>query len=261
MALYVGEVLMKLFLLLLILSLACHQAAVSKRESDREQDGFVGPVKKVFVVWSPISGSNHPVGSRCRQLTNEYDENGRLMRHSVYPGACGSDEIREDYSYSQDGNQTTKTEEIRGTNSPPPPPAVASRSNSEEDKGPAKKAIKYDQSGRLIEVSVVKPSGRLSYKTIYTYDGRGRVIEIAGYDGNSRITDRRVYKFSGDDRVPSEFTYYGSDGRVYERTTYTDYEFNSKGDWVQRRQRKEETFNRHSVSMTFREIEYYPDSK
>jgi hypothetical protein len=252
---------MKPFLLLLILSVACHQAGVSKRESDREHDGFVGPVKRVFVVWSPISGSNYPVGSRCRQMTNEYDENGRLMRHSVYPGACGSDEIREDYSYSQDGNQTIKTQEIRGTNSPPPPPAVASRSNSEEDKGPAKKAITYDQSGRLSEVSVVKPRGRLSYKTIYTYDERGRVVEIAGYDGDSRITARRVYKFSGDDRVPSEFTYYGSDGRVYERTTYTDYEFNSKGDWVQRRQTKEETFNRHSVSMTFREIEYYPDSK
>jgi hypothetical protein len=85
-------------------------------------------------------------------MTNEYDEDGRLMRHSVYPGACGSDEIREDYSYSQDGNQTIKTQEIRGTNSPPPPPAVASRSNSEEDKGPAKKAITYDQSGRLSEV-------------------------------------------------------------------------------------------------------------
>src|SRR5688572_17636156 len=149
---------MKRFLLLLILSVACNQAAVPKRESDREHDGFVGPVKRVFVVWSPISGSNYPIGSRCRQLTNEYDENGTLMRHSLYPGACGSDEIREDYSYSQDGTQTTKTQEIRGTNSPPPPPEVASRSNGDEEKGPAQKTIKYDQSGRLIEVSMVKPN-------------------------------------------------------------------------------------------------------
>jgi hypothetical protein len=36
---------------------------------------------------------------------------------------------------------------------------------------------------------------------------------------------------------------------------------NSKVDWVQRRQTREETFNRHSVFVMFREIEYYPDSK
>src|SRR4030095_5770283 len=108
---------------------------------------------------------------------------------------------------------------------------------------------------------MVKPSGRLSYKNTYTYDGKGRLIEVTGYDGDSQITDRRVYKFSGDDRVPSEFTYYGRNGRVYEQTTYTDYEFNSKGDWVQRKEKKDETYNRHTVSMTFREIEYYPNSK
>lgn len=252
---------MKRLLLLLILSIACHQADVSKRESHRDQDGFIGPVKKVFVVWSPISGSNYPIGSRCRELTNEYDESGRLMRHSVYLGACGNDEIREDYSYSQDGNQTTKTQEIRGENSPPPPPPLVSRSNSDEDKGPARRVFKYDQSGRLIEEGKVKSSGRLSYKTTFTYDLKGRLIETTGYDSDNKLSNRRVYKFSGDDRVPSEFAYYGPDGRVYERTSFTDYEFNSKGDWVRRKQTKEETFNRHSVSMTFREIEYYPDRK
>jgi hypothetical protein len=114
--------LMNRFLVLLILSVAFNQAAVSKKESDREHGGFVGPVKSVFVVWLPISGNRVPVGSRCRQLTDEYDENGRLVRHSIYPGECGGDEIREDYSYSQDGNRATKTQEIRGANSPAPLP-------------------------------------------------------------------------------------------------------------------------------------------
>ncbi len=90
---------MKHTFVVLIICIGCTQASVPKRESDREHDGFVGLVKKVFVVWSPISGSNYPVGSRCRQMTNVYDESGRLMQHSVYPSACGSDEIRDDYSY------------------------------------------------------------------------------------------------------------------------------------------------------------------
>ena len=42
--------------------------------------------------------------------------------------------------------------------------------------------------------------------------------------------------------VAAEFTYDGSDGQIYERTISTDYEFNSKSDWVKRKE--EETFNR-----------------
>jgi len=36
--------------------------------------------------------------------------------------------------------------------------------------------------------------------------------------------------------------YYGPDGKIYERTSYTDYEFNSKGDWIKQRVTTEETF-------------------
>jgi hypothetical protein len=92
----------------------------------------------------------------------------------------------------------------------------------------------------------------------YTYDAKGRLIEVANYDGDSQIPIRRVRSYSADERVPSGFIYYGRDGKIYERTTYTDYEFNSKGDWIKRKQTKEETYNRRSVSMTYREIEYYP---
>ena len=77
---------MKHIFVALILCVACTQATVRERSSDREHDGFVGPVKKVFVEWSPISGGNYPVGSRCRQMTKVYDQGGRLMQHILYPG-------------------------------------------------------------------------------------------------------------------------------------------------------------------------------
>src|ERR1044072_6493371 len=116
---------MKNIILLLIFCIAGSEATVTKRQSDREHDGFVGPVKKVFVTWTPISGSTYPEGSKCRQMSNEYDQAGRITRHSVYPGGFGRDEIREDYTYSADGNKTTKVQEINGENSPPPPPPPA----------------------------------------------------------------------------------------------------------------------------------------
>ena len=110
--------------LILIFFVVSGQVPVSKRGSDRAHDQFVGPVKKVFEFWTPISGSSYPADSKCRQLTNEYDKTGRVTRHSVYPGSCGSDEIREDFTYAADGTRTAKTQEIRDPNSPPPPPPM-----------------------------------------------------------------------------------------------------------------------------------------
>lgn len=246
---------MKIFVAV-VLCLAHFQEPVSPPQSDRAHNGFVGPVKKVSVVWTPVSGSNYPEGSKCRQLTDEYDETGRITRHSVYPGACGSDEIREDYTYAQDGSQIVKRQEIRAPNSPPPPPPAA-RPNTEKQSGRPTQTLKYDSTGRLIEKASLGPDGTLLHRNTYSYDENGRLIETTGYDNDGRPSDRRMYGYSADQRVPSRFVYYGRDGKVYEQTSYTDYEFNSTGDWIKRKQTKEETFNRRSISLTFREIEYY----
>ena len=253
---------MKHIFVVLMFCIACSQASVTKRESDREHDGFIGPVKKVFVEWSPISGGNYPVGSRCREMTKRYDQDGRLMQHSLYPGACGSDEMRNDYTYAQDGSRTEKSQEIRGKDSPPPPPPMASGSNSDEDKGEPRMVFKYDpSSGKEVESTSVRPTGKIIYKTRYSYDDKGRMIEMTGYDSDTQVSSRRVYGYSGDERVPSSFAYYDGKGNVYERTIYSDYEFNSQGDWIRRKQTKDERFNRRSVSSTVREIEYYPTGK
>jgi hypothetical protein len=252
---------MKQLFLALILCIACGQAYVTKTESDREHDGFLGPVKRVFVEWSPISGGNYPVGSRCRERTKVYNPNGRLMQDSLYPGACGRDEIRSDYSYAPDGSRTEKSQEIRGKDSPPPPPPI-SRSNSEEDKGELRTLVKYDPStGKQVESMTVRPSGRIIYKITYSYDDKGRLIEMTGLNSDGQVSNRRVYGYSGDQIVPSNFVYYDGKGSVHERTIYSDYEFNSQGDWIRRKETKEESFNRRSISLVLREIEYYPNPK
>ena len=253
-------------LLSLILCVANYQAAVPKQQSDRAHDGFVGPVKKVFVIWTPVSGRNYPEGSKCRQVTNEYDQTGRLTRHSIYPGECGNDEIREDYSYAKDGARTAKTKRIQGANSPPPPPAISSGATPKGQQGPPKIMFKYDAAGRLSEETVILSDGSLSYKLTHTYDAKGRRVETTGYDNLGQLSDRRVYAYSGDEHVPSSFVYYGPNGKVSERTTYSEYEFNANGDWIRRKDSTDEPYehrgvviSRRSVSITFREIEYYPN--
>ena len=242
---------------LLVFCVVSNQTSVTKRLSDREQDGFVGPVKKVFVTWTPISGSDYPADSKCRQLTDEYDQTGRITRHSVYSGECGRDEIREDHTYAQNGEKMTTTKTIRAPNSPLLPPAQL---NAESDRRRGVQVLTYDDVGRLIEEGCIMANGRFPYKTSYFYDAKGRLLETRGYRNDS-LTNRRIYSYSGDDRVPSGFTSYNSDGIIHERTEYSDYEFNSKGDWIRRKQNTKESFNPRVVSMTYREIEYYPDNK
>ncbi len=245
----------------LIFCIACTQSAGIKRESEREQDGFVGPVKKVFVEWSSISGRNYPAGTRCRYKTNVYDQSGRLMRQSVYPGDRGRDEIINDYSYAADGSRTETSQTIRAKDSPPPPPPMAKRSTS-DDKGPTRMVFKYDPSfGKIIESRSIRPSGKVIYILKYSHDDKGRVIEMTSYDDDGKVSSRRVYGYTGDEKVPSSFAYYDGKGNVHERTIYSDYEFNPQGDWVRRKEITEETFNRKSVSLKHRAIEYHSNEK
>src|SRR5215831_4323504 len=102
---FCSEKTMKLFGLLLSLCLVAVQSSSTKKMSDREHEGFIGPVKSVFKEFE-MTQQNYGdpmIGKRCRGLTEIYDKSGRLIQRSVYPGSCGADEIRETYTYAPDG--------------------------------------------------------------------------------------------------------------------------------------------------------------
>jgi hypothetical protein len=63
---------MKAIILTVLICLSHPQTSTSKRLSDREQAGFVGNVKRVFVEWSPLFQPRNDIqpGARCRQLTS-----------------------------------------------------------------------------------------------------------------------------------------------------------------------------------------------
>ena len=217
-------------------------------QPDREQDGFVGPVKRVAVT---STSSSESTGSKCPQLTKEYDRKGRITRHSVYRGNCGSEETRKIFTYSADGGRDETTREIRSPNSPLLPPANTS-SNPELDAGV--QVLTNDEAGRLIEAGGFRCDG---HKTSYFYDAKGRLLETRAYRDGSLIK-RSLYTYSGEERVPAEIVQYNSDNMVSERSAYSEYEFNSKGDWTKRREAKDERFKQRQVLITQREIEYWP---
>lgn len=210
---------------------------------------------------------NYPAGSRCRRETRVYDRDGRLTQKSIYPGSCGSDELRLDYTYAQDGSRTIEDQMILGKDSPPPPPPPApppasAGSNTEAGgDGKPRTVFEFDAPGKLIEDTSVTPSGRVLYEQMYSYDAKGRMVEITGYEGG-RVTHRRVYSYTGDDRVPSGYASYGRGGSLSARIAYTEYEFNSRGDWVKRKETIEERkYSGRTIKQAFREVEYYPDGR
>lgn len=247
-----------MFIFFLCLSLLWAQTSAPQKLSDRERAGLIGPVKRMAVEWTPDGQPRFNIapGTRCRQATTVYDETGRVTQSSLYPGSCGADEIRTEYTYAKDGSYTKRTQEIRGRNSPPPPPPMAMPSG-EREQGEPREIYQYDSVGRPIEVSVVRPSGKLIYKTTFIYDLKGRETEIRSYDENGKPGDRRVYSYQNDGKVPSGFAYYGSDGKVYIKSEYKEYEFNSRGDWIKRKEITEEIYGGKRTSLIYRTIEYY----
>jgi len=115
---------------------------------------------------------------------------------------------------------------------------------------------RYDSAGKFIELRSVRP-GKQIYRITYTYDSQGRLLEQTGYDDKDQAADRRLYTYADKERVPLTFAAYGRDGKLYNRTTYTDYEFNSTGDWTKRKETTEEDSSRNRVSLVTRTIEYY----
>ncbi len=254
---------MKAILITFIFCFAFFQSASVKNKSDREHDGFVGNVKKAFEEWSPISGypSYLQPGTRYRGSTRIYDADGRLLQSSVYPGAGGSDELRDHYTYDKDGARMSRTEEIRGENSPPPPPPPMPPPGSKEEKGPPKTVFQYDSRGRKIETAVLRAGGTLVYKLIYKYDEKDRLQESQNADPDGKITSRRVYSYEGDQRYPKEYVYIGSDGKTSSKVTYTEYELNPQGDWIKRKSKTESSDGRTQASLNYRSIDYHQIQK
>ena len=255
---------MKNMVILFCLTLMLTQASPSRKMNDRELEGFKGPVRKVFEEWSPqTEGSNVPIGDRCPRETQQYDQRGRLTSLVLYPGICGEDgEIRDDYSYDKDGNRLGRTDDSKASGIPisPPNQSIPSDRRNQDDSYSTKHVLKHDSKGRISEESVYSPSGELIDKTVYKYDAQNRLIESDSVDPDGSISEKQTFIYNGNGRFPSGSISRGSDGKPKEKETYSDYEVNSRGDWIRRREIVEhlDQPNRpKTITIIIRTIDYY----
>jgi hypothetical protein len=255
---------MKHTLIPFCLTLMLMQASPSRKMNDREHEGFKGPVRKVFVEWSPqTDGGNAPISARCPEETQNYDQQGRLISVLLYPGICGGDgEIRENYSYDKNGNRLGWHDNSKASGIPissPNPPTPYDRKNQDGSYS-TKRVLKYESKGRISEESVYSPSGELIDKTRYKYDSQNRLIEWESIDPDGSVSEKQTFIYNGDERFPSGSIGIGSDGKPDSRETYSDYEVNSRGDWIKRRETVEhlDQPNRaKTIRIITRTIDYY----
>jgi len=123
----------------------------------------------------------------------------------------------------------------RASGIPSGPPPIAVGSVALQANLP-RTTFQHDAQGKLTEASTSR-GAKVIYKLAYSYDDRGRLLEARGYGEDGRVGVRRVYRYAGDRNVPSSFAYFDGDGQVREEIAYSDYEFNSVGDWVNERRR------------------------
>jgi hypothetical protein len=249
----------------LVFSLLFLQSPSAGRKHERESEGFVGPVKKALEEFSPVSGYPYlSPDDRCRTRSHVYDEGGRLIQKSYFSGPCGSDENQEHYTYDQDGSRTTRFEYIQGKNSPPPPPppmAPPGAMGGQAVKGPPKTTFKYDAQGMMTEKANFRANEEPTYKTTYKYDEKGRLQEMQVIHSNG-TRYRWTYKYEGEKRIPESGDSFEADSSAPKSTvTYTDYELNAKGDWVNRKETRKEVAGRTYISIHYQTLEYYPVEK
>ncbi len=252
---------MKLIYSLLLLGLALGQTTPASRKSDRELDGFTGPVRKVFEEWSPLQTTPNGIqpGTRCRSRQTLYDEQGREIQSSLFSNSCGEDEHRSTRLYDKDGNFTTKDEEFDNPQAPPrppppmPPPGAA---NQPRPAGPHKSMLKYDEKGRKVEKAVYFSNGNLIFRIVWIWDEQNREIEMQAYDAAGIRYSQSVYRYEGRQRYPGQYLSYDRNGTRSSKITYSDYEFNSRGDWIRHKSTAETTGRPAASALTLRTIEY-----
>jgi hypothetical protein len=208
--------------------------------------------------WSPVTKNWYGVrsGTRCRQATHHYDATGRIMQSSVFSGSCGSDEWREYYTYDEEGNQMSREEEIRGAGSgfsaPSMPPP-----GGPQNHGSRKKIFKYDSQGRLTEYFFQWSSGGIDNRIFISYDAENRISEFKSLDSAGKLNSRETYSHEGKNRFPSKSISFNPDGKVYEESTYSEYEMNSHGDWIKRKETIKNSDGVVKIALNYRNIEYY----
>jgi len=222
---------MKSFVWWFALSLLLICPATGANKTDREHDGFIGPVRAVRIEQCRLVNRSGEWVEEPRVLwqTVAYDPSGRLTERVFYKEDQGI-WSRIVYEYDSTGARSDIVyRALKGE----------SAQASGPDRTPAlteftrlKRTFKYDSGGDRIEEADYTKEGSLSQRTVYVYEANGFVREMIEYAPNGSMRTRQSNKYDEQGRIVEQRRD-DSPGATARRKSYA-YEFDSTGNWTKR---------------------------
>lgn len=223
--------------------------------TDREQDGFLGPVHTVLEESAPLTGTrDKPVdGAQRRVESRTYDPDGNLTEKIVYSGDHGQD-VLERIVYGSD-SAGNRTENIYITGSEIPAsadglPAPVKEDQTSDGSYLYKIQYKYDNQGNRTEEDVYGGRGALVYKLEYEYNEHQQMVKRQIVQAD-KIINRTSYSYLN--AMIDPITETKNNG---ERISY-GYAPDFAGNWTQRFTYSDRPKKGEIGEHDFRRITYY----
>jgi hypothetical protein len=147
-------------------------------ETDRERDGWSGPVWKVVTERANFleEAGKWVLGPRQMDFTTTYDRSGERLSESYGDGVIlGSGML----------DHTVSRRDCEGH--------IVERENFSDGVLLYRESLAYDSEGRKSAEVIYDPNGIIVGKTRFTYDARGKTAEMAKYGPDDTLITRIVY--------------------------------------------------------------------
>ena len=252
----------KLVAVILWSSLFTLQVPAQTQKTHREDAGLKGTIETITVEKSSLSNVQGEWAEDKRQTTyiETYDPFGNLSQRRSFDYR-GNLRDKTQYTFI-DGEKVAKTESFRYDYDPPLQVAPPSQEKNEarDPRFNLKYKYRYDAKGNRVEMTIYYNNGARGTTSISEFDERGNRIKLDIYSsqGIRSYSRSSAYDSQGNE---TEATHFRSDGTVSSKYSYSDYEFDSEGNWTKRKTSKQVTKEGkpffEPYEMNYRTITYY----
>jgi antitoxin component YwqK of YwqJK toxin-antitoxin module len=147
-------------------------------KTDREKDGWLGPVKSVVTEMAPFTkrAGHWVLNPRTKGFATTYDRDGRKTTESF-----GSDVL---FSAGHPNDTINKSDDEGH---------VIEQEKYQNGTLQYRVFFTYDAEGRETERTVCSPDGTLLTSTIHKYDAHGKAIEMSVYKSDGSVDHKISY--------------------------------------------------------------------
>jgi TonB family protein len=200
-------------------------------KTDREHDGFVGPVRAVRLEQCSLVKKSGEWVEDPRVLWQAvaYDSDGRLTERVFYNR---DQSIWSRIVYVYDSAGTRSDTVYRATKGGSPQAAGSDQTQAMREFTRSRRTFEYDSSGNRTEEADYTKEGNLSQRTVYAFDANGLVKEIIEYATDGSVRSGYSNKYDHKGRIIEQHR--GDSPGATARSESYAYEFDSTGNWIKR---------------------------